>query len=496
MSKNQNLKKEKCKHNKISNVKNEKYTFCENCGGLIIKENKILHYVIKPISMEKKLCEDPIEIYKNMRKRCPITKDTNIIQNSYLKKRKNGMTYLQKLSMHLKYSDSTFYKALNYIDNTMKNVVDINLKRMIYLTIGFFLISGKYNENDIFEPDFNDLTQLNDKIILQIDEILKYEIICLKLIDYNLINYSSYDWLMVLLSNGFIFEEEIKGKPVNTINNTYNYIKKTLALITSKSYFFKYNPFKIAFSLIHLGREKFINEEDGKYFKLIKELYNISFSDYENCYKEIKHEINISKNNKLTIKDLNDNTTSHNKIKFQPSSNYSTNQLIKIDKNKNKHYLIQCYDNGETPPLIFDNQKKNNNLTESTEIKHDFERIKNKTKTVKIKNKIDLDSKNNYSKIKNDFVNHIDKISSGVFSENHTLTRRQNKLTGTILIKNDDKIQFTNNIKSKVKEYEIIARNNSEPKKEQNNQNKSGNEKNKYKSNQKLPSLNKTLNKI
>ena len=42
-------------------------------------------------------------------------------------------------------------------------------KRMIYLTIGFFLISGKYNENDIFEPDFNDLTQLNDKIILQID---------------------------------------------------------------------------------------------------------------------------------------------------------------------------------------------------------------------------------------------------------------------------------------------------------------------------------------
>ena len=446
--------------------------------------------------MEKQINEDPIKIYETMVKRSPILIDSTTIQNSYLKIRKIVMTYLQKLSMKMKYSDSTFYRALYYLDNTMKTIVDINSKQILYFTIAFFIISGKYNENDIFEPDFNDLTQLNDKIILQIDEILKYEIICLKLIDYNLINYSSYDWLMVLLSNGFIFEEEIKGKPVNTINNTYNYIKKTLALITSKSYFFKYNPFKIAFSLIHLGREKFINEEDGKYFKLIKELYNISFSDYENYYKKIKQENNISKNNKLTIKDLNDNTTSHNKIKFQPSSNYSTNQLIKIDKNKNKHYLIQCYDNGETPPLIFDNQKKNNNLTESTEIKHDFERIKNKTKTVKIKNKIDLDSKNNYSKIKNDFVNNIEKISNGVFSENHTLTRRQNKLTGTILIKNDDKIQFTNNIKSKVKEYEIIARNNSEPKKEQNNQNKSGNEKNKYKSNQKLPSLNKTLNKI
>ena len=496
MSKIQNSKREKCKHKKISNIKNEKYTFCEDCGGLIMKENTILHYVVKPISMGKKLCEDPIEIYKNMRKRCPIINDANIIQNSYLKKRKSVMTYLQKLSMHLKYSDSTFYKALNYIDNSLRKIIDINSKRMIYLTIGFFLISGKYNENDIFEPDFNDLTQLNDKFILQIEEILKYEIICLQLLDYNLINYSPYDWLMILLSNGFIFEEEIKGKSAFTINNIYNSIKKNLALITSKSFFFKYNPFKIAFSLIHIGRENFLNEEDGKYFKFIKELYNIKFSDYEDCYKEIKKEITISKKNKLTINDVNDNNIRDNKVKFQPSSNYSTNQLIKIDKNKNKHYLIQCYDNGETPPLIFNEQKINNCLTQSTEINYDFERIKNKTKTVKLENKIDLDNKNNNSKIKNDFVNHIDKISSGVFSENHTLTRRQNKLTGTVLIKDEDKAKFKINIKSKVKEYEIKARNKSEPNKKENIPNKSNNEKNKNKSNQKLPSLSNSLNKI
>ena len=497
MSKSQNLKREKCKHKKISNVTNEKYTFCENCGGLIMKENKILHYVVKPISMGKKLCEDPIEIYKIMRKRCPITNDSDIIQNSYLKKRKSVMTYLQKLSMNMKYSDSTFYKALNYIDNSLRTIIDINSKRMIYLTIGFFLISAKYNENDIFEPDFNDLTQLNDKFILQVEEILKYEIICLQLIDYNLINYSPYDWLIVLLSNGFIFEEEIKDKPANIINNTYNYIKKNLALITSKPYFFKYNPFKIAFSLIHLGRENFLKEEDGKYFKFIKELYNIKFSDYEECYNEIKNEISNSKSNKLKIKEINDNNINTNKVKFQPSSNYSTNQLIKIDKNKNKHYSIQCYDNGEVPPTIFDNQKINP-LTKSTDIKNDieFERVKNKTKTVKLENKIDLDIKDNYLKIKNDFVNNVDKISSGVFSENHSLTRRENKLTGTILIKDEDKVKFKINIKSKVKEKEIKERNNSEPKNKENNPNKSKNEKNKSKSNQKIPSLSNTLNKI
>ena len=134
------------------------------------------------------------------------------------------MTYLQKLSMKMKYSDSTFYRALYYLDNTMKTIVDINSKQILYFTIAFFIIRGKYNENEFFDPDLNDFIQFHEKYILQIDEMIKYEIICLKLIDYNLINYSSYDWLMVLLSNGFIFEEEISNDR-SYIINLKKYIK-------------------------------------------------------------------------------------------------------------------------------------------------------------------------------------------------------------------------------------------------------------------------------
>ena len=183
MSKNQRQKKEKCQHTIISNIKNSKYEFCENCGGIIMKENSKLYYTIKPKSMEKKLNEDPIKIFETMSKRSPITIDYHSIQNSHLKKRKSVMANLQKLSIKMKYSDSTFYKALNYLDNTMRKIVDINSKQILYLTVGFFIISGKYNENDIFEPDLNDLIQFHEKHILQVEEILRYEIICLQLID-------------------------------------------------------------------------------------------------------------------------------------------------------------------------------------------------------------------------------------------------------------------------------------------------------------------------
>jgi len=416
-------KKAKCKHNKISNIKDKRYTFCENCGGIIMKNDLTLNYTIKPLSMEKQINEDPIKIYETMVKRSPILIDSTTIQNSYLKIRKIVMTYLQKLSMKMKYSDSTFYRALYYLDNTMKTIVDINSKQILYFTIAFFIISGKYNENDIFEPDLNDFIQFHEKYILQIDEMIKYEIICLKLIDYNLINYSSYDWLMVLLSNGFIFEEEISNKPSNIINNIYNYIKKCLALITAKPFFFQYNPFKIAFSLIQIGREKYIGDDDGKYFKFIKDLYKVKFSDYENCYKEIKNEIFNSNNKKISS-----NTQIDKKVGFKSES--SSNQLSKIDNSE----------------LILD--KTNDEIEEKRKI----ERQNIKTKTVKIENKIDLNINNNI-KTKNDFVNDIEKISSkGTFSEKHPIIRRQNKLTGTVLIKEEEINNIKDTIKNKVNE--------------------------------------------
>ena len=288
-------KKQKCSHNKIIKLENKIYSYCQNCGGIIMKQNLINYFISKPFTMEKQLNEDPVELFHIMKKRSPITKEQKSIQASYLKKRKSIISDLQKLSIKLKYSDSTFYRTLYYLDNILSTVSDISTKKLTYLIIAFFLISGKFNEIDIFEPNLNDFLDFSDKFKISIDEICKYEMIALQLIEYDVIVYSTYDWLIVLLNNGFIFENEIKDIDAIPINNIYNYVKKCLAMITSRSFFTKYHPLQIAFSLIHHGRDKYVSEGNEKYLKFIQDVYDIKFSDYENCYNEISKEFSETK---------------------------------------------------------------------------------------------------------------------------------------------------------------------------------------------------------
>ena len=431
----------KCSHKIIKNPKNKKYSFCQDCGGIIMNENSKKFFITKPISFIKKLDEDPVELFNKMKERAPILKEKIEIETSYLKKRKNIISDLQILSIKMKYSDSTFYRALYYLDNILGKIQELSLKKSIYFTLVYFLISGKFNEIDIFEPDLNDFLDFSDKIKISIEEICKFEMLALQLIDYKVIIYSAYDWLMVLLNNGFIFENEIDdNNPNNNISNIYNYIKKCLALITSRSFFVKYHPLEIAFSLIHFGREKFFEKSNEKYFIFIQDIYNIKFSDYENCFNEIKNELseNKKKEKKIKKKKRNDNkenlTISNNpfgkSVDKKPFSHtqISINNLEKLDKNN----------------IIF--SEENEEINENEKEK---ERRTNKHMSTKFENTLDITKISNNAKTKNSFVNDIDKINSiGIFSDKHSYTRREPKLKGTI-INGENEI---NDIKQKVNE--------------------------------------------
>ena len=433
----------KCSHKIIKNPKNKKYSFCQDCGGIIMNENSKKFFITKPISFIKKLDEDPVELFNKMKERAPILKEKIEIETSYLKKRKNIISDLQILSIKMKYSDSTFYRALYYLDNILGKIQELSLKKSIYFTLVYFLISGKFNEIDIFEPDLNDFLDFSDKIKISIEEICKFEMLALQLIDYKVIIYSAYDWLMVLLNNGFIFENEIDdNNPNNNISNIYNYIKKCLALITSRSFFVKYHPLEIAFSLIHFGREKFFEKSNEKYFIFIQDIYNIKFSDYENCFNEIKNELseNKKKEKKIKKKKRNDNkenlTISNNPFgksvekKTFSHTQISINNLEKLDKNN----------------IIFSEENEEINENEKEKEK---ERRTNKHMSTKFENTLDITKMSNNAKTKNSFVNDIDKINSiGIFSDKHSYTRREPKLKWTI-INGENEI---NDIKQKVNE--------------------------------------------
>ena len=431
-------KKQKCTHNKIIKLENKIYSYCQNCGGIIMKQNLINYFISKPFTMEKQLNEDPVQLFHIMKKRSPITKEQKSIQASYLKKRKSIISDLQKLSIKLKYSDSTFYRTLYYLDNILSTVTDISTKKLTYLIIAFFLISGKFNEIDIFEPNLNDFLDFSDKFKISIDEICKYEMIALQLIEYDVIVYSTYDWLIVLLNNGFIFENEIKDIDAIPINNIYNYVKKCLAMITSRSFFIKYHPLQLAFSLIHHGRDKYVSSGNEKFFQFIKDIYNIKFSDYENCYNEITKEFSEKKKkekDKDKEKDKKPKKKKRNDDKENLILSSPLTQSVDKKNSSSNQLSLNSLENIDNKKVIFTEEK---------------ERYSVKHSSTKFENTFDLNKLNNESKSKNSFVNDVDKINSiGIFGDNHSHVRREHKIIGTIINSDKEKLQIKQKIHEK-----------------------------------------------
>ena len=254
--------------------------------------------------------------------------DENALEK-YSAGRNQIIIYIHKLCTKLKYNDNSFYMTLYLVDTFLSRIFsdEIAEKDLFLIVLGFFLISSKYIEDDIFEPEFGLFCNIEKNLPLTIDEIRASEIQCLNLINYNLYIYTVYDWLNMLLNNGITFENEVKDE--KDLEKIYLYSQKILTIITSKNYFFRYSSMQIAFSIVQLSREKYINNETNLYeilYKMLISLYGVEFYDYEACYNEIKKD--ISENDEMEENE-EENEQSSNLM------NAKTNTNLNLGENTN-----------------------------------------------------------------------------------------------------------------------------------------------------------------
>ena len=302
---------------------NINFSFCDKCGCILLKgsggniyytlktKQKRLPYDLSPISfvkhMKKRTEEDYPYIYEdyNINKADKSAKDKALKSiNIYLKYRNLILLKLQKLMKTFDYCDMIFYQCLYYLDLYLSHDLtdDYSEKKVLYNLIGYFLISVKFKENDIYEPSLDSFFDLSQGIYFSMDKIAYYEVLCLKNINYNVFAYSAYDWVSQLDANGIVFNCElnnanevilIKGHRHSLLNTINKYTIKLLLNLTSKGLFFKYCPMYIAMSIIQIAREKYIDKnfiKEKLFFKLIN-LYGVKFEDYKKCYEEILSEI-------------------------------------------------------------------------------------------------------------------------------------------------------------------------------------------------------------
>ena len=256
----------------------------------------------------------------------------------------------------MEYNDSSFYFSLYLLDTYLSRIIsdDISDRELFLVVLGFFLISSKYIEDDIFEPELQIFCNIEKSILLTINEIRESEVQCLTLINHNMYIYSVYDWITTLLNNGIVFKEEVTDK--NEVEEIYAYTQKLLTNLTSKIFFCKYSSIQIAFSIIQLSREKYLNKDlklSKKIFDLLLDLYEISFLDYKDCYIFIKNDIeneteeesedddsnlDMNINSKKAAKSLEVNLTESNYSNMKGKRNID---IIMGNPEKNKYLLSQ-----------------------------------------------------------------------------------------------------------------------------------------------------------
>ena len=425
-------------NNKILFDSNIKYSFCEKCGSILLKSPRgEIFYTVKSKHKKRPIEFSPIEIIKSMKKKTEedypfLNEEFNLSNNEkdekenvfnsiniYLKQRNFILSCLQKLMNLMDFSDLIFYQCLFLIDTYLSHKITENMSEQIilYYLVGYFLIAAKSKENEIYEPNLDSFCRIKKNIYLSVEKVGYYETLCLKIINYNVFSYSAYEWISELSYIGFVLDCEINkeneiilvnGHRHSIINAIYKYCIKLLLNLTIKNIFIKYSPLYIAFSLIHISREKFLDNNciNNNLYNSLINLYGIDFEDYKKCYEEIKKE--IEEKNDTVIEVCNRKSINKNNNKYDS----------RIDLNNNKKNLIKT--------------------TESIKMKSSLQLINIKEKLIKSKIEDNENNilNNNGNQIK--IINGINDNEKGLNNNENTINSIENSLNDNENIDSDD----------------------------------------------------------
>ena len=350
----------KCSHQVITEkllLIGRAYFYCYKCGKLIIVKNLKIYESIT----EGKLEYNPIKVINQMllydQKKIII--DNFYISDIYIKNRDIFIYYIKQFSRKVNYSKSIFYSCLHLMDyyliHELKN--EITKRTIALIALGFFLISAKFYETDIYEPKLNQFCKVDKDIVISMNEMIINEIKCLKMMDYNIVNYSVYDWLKALNKVGYVFNNKINKLKFEQIKERQ---KLLLRRIIHSNILYSYDSFKIAISIIHISMDNiFFNDKISKeLFDLFLTIFSKKFSDYEQCYIDIKayifndYKINNEDNEKNTINlKVIDKTQSTKLI-------YLLNSVMNKNRYKSKNNKLICMINKNIKSVEY--QKKSN----------------------------------------------------------------------------------------------------------------------------------------
>ena len=371
----------------------------------------------------------PKEIIQNMK--------TNIFDNyfsysysfinkDYLSYRSALFEILHKISINMGFKSQTFFLCAHYLDIIFSKKKKVNSNLNI-LGLASLCIAAKFCENDPIVPYLQYFIKMYNNIvgfkhIISIVDLMKNEVLVLKILNYKLNYFTIYDFNSFLFGHGILKIEQLKDVECRTkktyrssrkefviTNNNSVMVKNLLEQIYKKSRYYidvvvnkpkiclKYNSLYISIYIMKksveevLAKEEHINlckiqeqkefyEKNNSYFKQIMfELYEINYemsdqylelaSDNElrNIFEKNDWEpappSKVAKNEEEVLdedidENLNINNEIDNKNKF--NNTFSVGFYKKLQNKSNTEYDINK--NKNQPEKKYENYNSNKTI--------------------------------------------------------------------------------------------------------------------------------------
>ena len=349
-----------CQKHKIKNDDISYNLLCIKCG--IICGNK--YNMMKPNSLIYNLEVSVFQLIEDSKKINQKSKKN--LKNEYYSKRLVIIEYLEQLNIRNNASISTFILSLAYIDSLMQNFEDLNQDLCV---IACFLLAAKFNEKDPYIQSTHDFKSINKQRSFSNNEVKRYEIVCLILLNYKLNFITSFNLLESILCCGVLSIKDTDNFLYN--NNTYQIDKvdsssknlfgfeesqkrkKFVEVFYSKAFsllenvckmniYIDYHPLSIVCSIINILKIQYnIKSNWDTNDNWLSNVLKIDYNTFYNCEESINKELSKQKyNDKVYITEQPSINSSRNLRKDNLNPALSSNTALLVLENNNSRNRI------------------------------------------------------------------------------------------------------------------------------------------------------------
>lgn len=227
-------------------------------------------------------------IYKSMVFRSNYSiRAINLNTSTFYLSRADLVKIIFRVNGSFRYKSLTAHKAIAYFDYIMHNN-NIEKNNIPLVALCCYILSAKFCENDPTIPEENKFIEIFSKLSnfqynFTVNDVYKWEVICIKKLNYDLIRYTLYDFLHFYFVNGILLINDVQtstnSERIKKFEKIYNKAREVIDYIVTNEgdFCFKKKNYVIAKNILKLAIDDVIGK--GKYINVVDIINDEAYDD-------------------------------------------------------------------------------------------------------------------------------------------------------------------------------------------------------------------------